>query len=148
MSWRVNRDKWIHIYCDGACSGNPGPATYAYIVTYGDGQFLDVGSRFIGHATNIAAEYEAIIQGLISVLQSTYYNGESIIVYSDSEVVIKQLNGVYRVKAEHLKSKYQWIKDMEKHYKIPRLTFKWVEREHRMIRECDRMARKVMRVDY
>lgn len=147
MSWRVNKKKAIHVYCDGACSGNPGPATYAYIVTYGDGQFLDVGSRFIGHATNIAAEYEAIIQGLMAVVQSTYYDGEPVIVYSDSEVVIKQLNGAYKVRAEHLRSKYNWVMQLKEH-DIKQLSFKWVSREHRMIKECDALARKVMRVDY
>lgn len=146
MSWRAKIKKELYVYCDGACSGNPGPASYAFIVTYGDGQTLEQGARFIGHATNFAAEYEAIVQALLSIVQSNYYRGEVVNVYNDSEVVVKQLQGKFKVNAEHLQLKLKFCKHLENELS-GEVKYQWLKRDHRMIKEVDRMARKVMRVE-
>ena len=146
MSWRTKTEKQLHVYCDGACSGNPGPASYGFIITYGDGQVVEQSARYIGHSTNVAAEYEAILQALMTVVSSIYYGNEVVNVYSDNEVVIKQLRGEYAVRAEHLKSKWKFCKDMEKELKG--VIYHHVLRDHVMIEKVDRLAKKVMRVDY
>lgn len=146
MSWRKPTKKQLHVYCDGACSGNPGPATFAFIITYGDGQIVEQSARFIGHSTNVAAEYEAILQALYTIVSSQYYANEIVHIYSDNENVVKQLRGEYRTHAEHLKSKRNFCKEMEKELK--KVIYHHMTDAHPMIKKADRLAKKVMRVDY
>ncbi|MFH0775125.1 MAG: ribonuclease HI family protein [bacterium] len=89
----------IEIYIDGACSGNPGPAAIG-VVGYQDGKEIFAISRSIGEATNNIAEYKSLIAGL-KTSQDTGYT--SIKIYSDSELLVKQMCGKYRVKDPNLK---------------------------------------------
>ncbi|MDI6751616.1 MAG: ribonuclease HI family protein [bacterium] len=93
----------IEIYIDGACSGNPGPAAIGAI-GYQEAKELFTISRPIGEATNNIAEYKA----LIAALKHSKAEGfNQIKIYSDSELLVKQMCGEYRVKDLNLKSLYQ-----------------------------------------
>ena len=88
------------IYTDGGSRGNPGPAGAGFILTDADGKVLQGKGIFLGHATNNVAEYS----GLLHALEAAKKIGaESIKVFSDSELMVRQINGQYRVKSENLK---------------------------------------------
>jgi ribonuclease HI len=83
------------LYTDGGARGNPGPAAAAYVLEAGDGTVLDARGETIGVATNNVAEYQALVAGLAKALELGVGELE---VVSDSELLVKQMNGEYRVK--------------------------------------------------
>jgi ribonuclease HI len=83
------------LYTDGGARGNPGPAASAYVLEAEDGTVLDARGETIGVATNNVAEYRALLAGLAKALELGI--GELDVV-SDSELLVKQMNGEYRVK--------------------------------------------------
>jgi ribonuclease HI len=92
------REPEFFCYTDGASRGNPGPASYAFLVVKGDA-ILHEESGFLGVCTNNVAEYMAVIHGLQWLTQTT---NRPVHIYSDSELVIRQLSGAYAVKKPHL----------------------------------------------
>ncbi|MEW6680477.1 MAG: ribonuclease HI family protein [bacterium] len=93
------KDTLYLIYVDGASSGNPGPAGIG-VVIYQNGKKIDSLSKGIGRATNNIAEYKALIAGLIQAKKNGFKN---IRVYSDSELIVKQIKGEYLVRNMELK---------------------------------------------
>jgi ribonuclease HI len=94
----------VTIYTDGAAKGNPGPAGIGVVIYAGDGEKIKEWGRAIGHATNNVAEYLALIEAL----QQTHDMGvEEITVMADSQLMVRQLTGEYRVKSNKLKHLYK-----------------------------------------
>ncbi len=83
------------LYTDGGARGNPGPAAAAYVLEAEDGTVLDARGEAIGVATNNVAEYRALIAGLATAAEAGVDDLE---VVSDSELLVRQMNGTYRVK--------------------------------------------------
>jgi ribonuclease HI len=83
------------LYTDGGSRGNPGPAAAAYVLETGDGTVLEARGEAIGVATNNVAEYRALVAGLEKALERGL---DEVEVVSDSELLVKQMNGEYRVK--------------------------------------------------
>lgn len=98
----------LDIYIDGAAKGNPGPAGIGVVILQ-DGRALKNISRFIGNKTNNVAEYTALIYGLQEAL---ILRADKIRVWTDSELLSKQLKGEYRVKHENLKPLFEQIKHL------------------------------------
>jgi len=80
---------------DGGARGNPGPAAAAYVLETEDGTVLDARGETIGVTTNNVAEYRALVAGLAKAVE---LGVEELEVVSDSELLVKQMNGEYRVK--------------------------------------------------
>ena len=98
----------IFINTDGGSRGNPGPAGIGVAFYNEDGDEIHRYGEFIGEATNNQAEYQAIIKGLEILKKSKWYkakNGSSakIICRLDSQLVVEQINGNYKVKNEEIK---------------------------------------------
>ncbi|NVO67357.1 ribonuclease HI family protein [Methanofollis tationis] len=89
----------LEIYTDGASRGNPGHAAYAFLFVKGGRAVLE-RSEYLGIATNNTAEYRAIIAALTEASRQT---DGPVRVYSDSELVVRQITGAYRVNKEHLR---------------------------------------------
>ncbi len=87
-------------YCDGACFGNPGPMGIG-IVLWKNGKKIAEISEFIGNGTNNIAEYNAVIHALSNIKR---LGEKEVIIRSDSQLLIKQMNGEYKVKEKHLKA--------------------------------------------
>lgn len=87
------------IYSDGGSRGNPGPAAAAYVIRNARGLTLAESGVYLGLATNNVAEYQALIQALERAAQ---LGGQKVRCFLDSELVVKQLNGQYRVKEEKM----------------------------------------------
>jgi ribonuclease HI len=85
---------------DGGARGNPGPAAYAYVLEAPDGTVLAAHGEAIGVATNNVAEYRALVAGLEKAAELGVSDLE---VISDSELMVKQMRGEYRVKNEALR---------------------------------------------
>lgn len=83
------------LWTDGGARGNPGPAAYAYVLEAEDGTVLAAHGEAMGVATNNVAEYSALIAGLEKAIELVVGELE---VVSDSELMVKQMRGEYRVK--------------------------------------------------
>jgi probable phosphoglycerate mutase len=83
------------LYTDGGARGNPGPAAAAYVLETEDGHVLAAHGEAIGVATNNVAEYRALVAGLAKAVE---LGVDEVDVVSDSELLVKQMNGEYRVK--------------------------------------------------
>lgn len=94
----------LYINIDGAARGNPGPAAVGIVIADSAGLPLRECGECIGRATNNVAEYSALLRGLELALE---LGGTSLEVRSDSELLVKQMNGLYRVKNEQLLPLYQ-----------------------------------------
>jgi ribonuclease HI len=89
------------LFTDGGARGNPGPAASAYVLEAEDGTVLDARGATIGVATNNVAEYRALVDGLRRAVE---VGVDELEVVSDSELVVRQMRGEYRVKNEALRA--------------------------------------------
>jgi ribonuclease HI len=96
-------DEWLTLQFDGGSRGNPGPAGIGVVVLAQDGTPLVTLGRFIGRATNNVAEYRALIYALE---QAKKLGAQRIIIRGDSELIIKQMRGEYRVRHPDMKPLY------------------------------------------
>jgi len=110
---------------DGGARGNPGPAAYGYVLEAEDGTVLDARGETIGVATNNVAEYQALIAGLEKAVELGI---DELEVVSDSELLVKQMQGEYRVKNEALRELNDEANFLER--KLGRVRYKAVRREH------------------
>ncbi|HEY8236717.1 MAG TPA: ribonuclease HI family protein [Gaiellaceae bacterium] len=110
---------------DGGARGNPGPAAYGYVLEDEDGTVLDARGETIGVATNNVAEYRALIAGLEKAVELGI---DELEVVSDSELLVKQMQGEYRVKNEALRELNDEANSLER--KLGRVRYKAVRREH------------------
>jgi ribonuclease HI len=88
------------LFTDGGSRGNPGPAAYGFVLEAEDGSVLAARGETIGIATNNVAEYSGLIAGLEEAIKLMLTDVE---VVSDSELLVKQMRGEYRVKNEALR---------------------------------------------
>jgi ribonuclease HI len=96
----TERAKRTRLYTDGAARGNPGPAGAGAVIVSPEGHIVAKIGKFLGESTNNVAEYMGLILGL---KRAKAMGIKSLDVYSDSELLVKQLAGDYAVKAEHLR---------------------------------------------
>src|SRR5262245_49460591 len=89
------------LYTDGGARGNPGPAAYGFVLEADDGTILAAEGKAIGEATNNVAEYRGLIAGLARAAELAVPEVE---VRSDSELLVKQMRGEYRVKSPALRT--------------------------------------------
>ena len=106
--------KSLDIYTDGGSRGNPGKAAISFTIYDDKGNKVSEESKFIGIATNNVAEYRALIDAL---KEASKYCKDKISCFSDSELLVRQLNGAYKVKAKHLKELFSELKAKEKMFK-------------------------------
>ena len=110
---------------DGGARGNPGPAAYGYVLEAEDGTVLAAHGEKIGVATNNVAEYSALIAGLEKALELGL---DEIEVVSDSELMVKQMTGQYRVKNEALQE--LWSRAGRLARRVGSVDYTAVRREH------------------
>ncbi|MDQ1371272.1 MAG: ribonuclease [Candidatus Thermoplasmatota archaeon] len=95
------------MYTDGGARGNPGPAASGYAIFGPAGEVLDKGAKTIGRRTNNEAEYEALIW---AIQRAKAISVGDVRFHSDSELMVRQVNGVYQVKKEHLRVLVERVK--------------------------------------
>lgn len=125
------------IYSDGGARGNPGPAGIGAVIYNEEKQEIATISRFIGKATNNQAEYKA----LIAVLQKAKdLNIKEAIVYLDSELIVKQINGEYKVKDKDLAKLFIEVYNLKQSF--DKISFFHVRREEN--KRADSLANEAM----
>jgi ribonuclease H / adenosylcobalamin/alpha-ribazole phosphatase len=122
---------------DGGSRGNPGPAAYGYVLESEDGHVLDARGEAIGTATNNVAEYRGLIAGLESAVQRGVDDLE---VVSDSELLVKQMQGEYKVKNEALRILQREAAELAADLK--RVTYTAVRRAHNEL--ADRLVNEAL----
>jgi probable phosphoglycerate mutase len=124
-------------HIDGGARGNPGPAGYGVLITDASGQKLAELSRYLGVATNNHAEYA----GLIAALEYAREHGHKALrVLSDSELLVRQMQGRYKVRSPELRALYDQVQALVR--KLDRFEIEHVRREKN--READRLANLAM----
>jgi ribonuclease HI len=128
-----------HLYCDGASSGNPGHAGIGVIVqVFGNSPAIHKISEYLGITTNNVAEYSAFIRGLE---EAQSLGLKEIAIFLDSELIVRQIKGDYRVKSPQLvplwEKSIQMLKVFEK-YKINHM-------RRDLNRQADALAKKAIK---
>ena len=125
------------LFTDGGARGNPGPAAYGFVLETEDGTVLAAEGRAIGVATNNVAEYSGLVAGLRKAIELHVPEVE---VVSDSELLVKQMRGEYRVKNEALRLLNREAASLAA--RIPRVTYTAVRREHNEL--ADRLVNEAL----
>ena len=123
----------IVIHIDGASRGNPGEAGAGVWLASQEGERIGEISRYLGHKTNNEAEYWALLLGL---REARRLGGDSIRVFTDSELIARQVKGLYRVKDSKLKGLYEAVLEDLKGFSS--FEIESIPREEN--READRLA--------
>jgi ribonuclease HI len=106
------------VHIDGAARGNPGPAAWAFVLARPDGR-VEEKAETLGTATNNVAEYTALVEALDYAQQLGLRRLD---VFSDSELLVKQINGEYRVKNPDLKQLYDEARDLMRNFDVVKFT--------------------------
>lgn len=108
----------LTIHIDGAARGNPGPAAFAYVIA-GEGQPEIKESGCLGHKTNNVAEYTALVKALEHAAK---LGARRLRIRSDSELLVKQMRGEYRVKNADLQVLFDEAKGLSRHFENVEIT--------------------------
>ena len=125
------------LWTDGGARGNPGPAAYAYVLEAEDGTVLDARGAAIGHATNNVAEYSALVAGL---RRAAELGVTALELRSDSELMVKQMRGEYRVKNKDLQELF--LDASRAAREVGTVTYTHVRREHNEL--ADRLVNEAL----
>jgi len=125
----------LTVFCDGAARGNPGPAACAFVVKDQDGKVLLKKSSFLGKATNNEAEYQAVISALETLAFGDFFAvGKSVNrkewklnLKLDSQLVVGQLSGRFRVKDQRMRNFLFQVRSLENNFHS--VFYNWIKRE-------------------
>lgn len=133
----ASRARRLRLYSDGAARGNPGPAGAGAVLVKGDGAVVARLGKFLGEQTNNVAEYQGLILGLEAALK---LGADEIEIRADSELMVRQLLGTYRVKNPGLKPLYGRARELLRHF--AKVDIAHVPREEN--READEMSNRAI----
>ena len=125
------------LWTDGGARGNPGPAAYGYVLEADDDTVLAAHGEAIGVATNNVAEYRALIAGLEKALE---LGVDELEVVSDSELLVKQMRGEYRVKNPGLRELHDEAAALA--HRLRKVGYTAVRREHNEL--ADRLVNEAL----
>jgi ribonuclease HI len=125
------------LFTDGGARGNPGPAAYGYVLEAEDGHVLAAHGEAIGRATNNVAEYSGLVAGMTKAVELGVRELE---VVSDSELLVKQMRGEYRVKNEALRDLWEQANDLSGRF--ARVMYTAVRRAHNEL--ADRLVNEAL----
>ncbi|HET8605773.1 MAG TPA: reverse transcriptase-like protein [Gaiellaceae bacterium] len=125
------------LFTDGGARGNPGPAAYGYVIEDEDGAVLAARGEAIGVATNNVAEYSALLAGLRAAAALGVTELE---VVSDSELMVRQMTGAYRVKNAALRMLWQEADELARAF--PAVRYRAVRREQNEL--ADRLVNEAL----
>jgi len=130
-------NKKLLLYTDGGSRGNPGPSGIGVIILDSKRKKIKEVSKYIGETTNNVAEYSALVCALE---EASRLSADEVVVYMDSELIAKQLNGEYRVKGENIKALFEKTLGILKHFES--FEIKHIGREKN--KEADKLVNKAI----
>ena len=125
------------LFTDGGARGNPGPAAYGFVLEDPEGETLAAHGEKIGIATNNVAEYSGLVAGLRKAIELGIVAVE---VVSDSELMVKQMRGEYRVKNEALRALRDEADQLAR--KLKQVEYRHVKRSHNEL--ADRLVNEAL----
>ena len=134
----MDEEKLI-FYVDGASRGNPGDAGVGFLMCDADSKVIQKYKYYIGESTNNVAEYMALINALQEAVKARVRN---VLVYSDSELLVRQVKGIYRVKDNKLKQLYALFSNLKEYFKD--FSIEYIEREKNQ--EADKLASQAIKL--
>lgn len=132
-------DEKIYTYSDGGSRGNPGPAAIGVILADKNKNIIQQYKEYIGKSTNNQAEYKAITKALELALN---HKARELICTLDSELVVKQLNGQYKIKDKKLQLLFAKLKRAESKFK--KITYQHAKRTNPFIQKADSLVNKAL----
>lgn len=120
----MKTDKDLQIFTDGGARGNPGPAAIGVVVNGADGKNISKIKKYIGEKTNNEAEYEAVIAALGEAVR---LGAKKVEFKLDSELVVRQLNSIYKIKQPHIQKLVLTVRNKEQ--SLGRVTYSYIPRE-------------------
>ena len=136
---KVAANSKIYIHADGGSRGNPGVAAIGIIVLDENGKQIDSYKECIGVKTCNEAEYHALIKALDIAIK---YPRCEVNIFMDSELVVKQMNGIYRIRAKNLKPLFFQAKKLEKGFH--KITYTHVKRENKNQSIADKLVNEAL----
>jgi len=131
----------VKVHIDGGARGNPGPAAAGVVIrTEDDGTIIHQAGVFLGRATNNVAEYSALLAGLEAADRLAASEVE---VLSDSELLVRQMNGQYRVRNSGLKPLYDRARRLAERFED--FSIRHVRREHNL--DADRLVNQALKLE-
>lgn len=127
----------ISVHTDGGSKGNPGPSSIGILITSPDGELLRYRED-IGVTTNNVAEYTAVIRAyelIAQLIKDRSLNASHINFYSDSQLIVRQLSGIYKIKNPSMKSLVNQVKEKELLLGIP-VSYASIPREENSIADA------------
>jgi ribonuclease HI len=121
----MSKSPTLRIHTDGASRGNPGKGAYAYIIAPEQGEPIEEAG-YLDRVTNNQAEYTALVRALEHALELGAHH--HLLIHSDSELLVKQMNGEYKVKNEDLRGLFQQAQELKKQF-TGGVTIRHVRRE-------------------
>ena len=103
----------VIVHTDGGSRGNPGPAAAGFVLADIDGQRLQANAFFLGETTNNVAEYTALIKALEAARK---LGADQVVVHSDSELMVRQLSGAYKVKSEAIRPLFEHVNELRSQF--------------------------------
>ena len=137
QGYYILKNKKIILYIDGGSRGNPGPAGIGVVVLDAEEKKIKDLHKYIGEATNNIAEYSALLYGLE---EAATLGADEIVVHMDSELVVKQLHGEYKVKDENIKVIFEKVVSILKKFKS--FEIKHIDRSKN--KEADKLVNKAI----
>ncbi len=124
----------VQVFTDGGCRGNPGPGAIGVLITDTNNAPLFEHAECIGSTTNNRAEYNAAIKGLALAAKFTR---RKVVCFCDSELVVKHMNGVWRLKDDELRKLFFEVKRVSQAFN--EVLFQHVRRTNQNIQKADRL---------
>ncbi|HIG95886.1 TPA: ribonuclease HI family protein [Candidatus Woesearchaeota archaeon] len=131
--------KKIFINADGGSRGNPGPAALGVVLRDEDQHEIETCGEYLGKTTNNVAEYKSLLKGLQLAAK---YHAEEVFVYMDSELVVRQMSGHYKVKAKHLAPLFAEVKKVEKQFS--KVVYRSVPRSNPFQKQADALVNQAL----
>ena len=125
----------LKLYTDGGARGNPGPAAIGVLICDEEGEILLEHAEVIGEATNNVAEYRALLGGL---RKAKDLGAVDLKCFLDSELVVKQLMGEYKLKNYNLQKLFDEVKQLEHNFQ--RISYTHLRREEDKMRRADQLV--------
>lgn len=129
----------VYVNADGGSRKNPGPAAIGIIISDEDRNHLESYKECIGEATNNVAEYKALLKAL--QLAAKYTRNE-VQIFMDSEIIIRQMNGTYRIKTPHLFDLFLQVKNSERTFQ--KVTYNHVPRTNKFQTMADHLVNQAL----
>lgn len=126
----------VIVNCDGGSRGNPGKSALGVVIKTTEGEIIEEIGEYLGVQTNNYAECMAVVKALEVLREKDLYKADF---YLDSELVVKQINGEYKIKSENIAHLHQRIKDLSKGME---LSFSHVYRKDNVA--ADKMVNQVL----